>query len=214
MTTYNQSGERVDAGDETMVHRGGLDEPGYSEGIPYSEEPLFSETRQRSRYGGFNWGADFLGWLVTFAVALLLSGGLAAVVTTLGVSRSALSGDAAGGPPTLGIAAAAIVLGVLMMAYYVGGYVAGRMCRFDGGKQGAGVWLTGLLVIGAAAAFALLFGPGYDVLDTIRGSLPTLPAEAPAVAGVVAAVLTLLAAVAGGRVGCRYHEKVDDAGYL
>ena len=34
---------------------------------------------------------------------------------------------------------------------YGGGYVAGRMARFDGGRQGFRVWLLGLLVTIAAA---------------------------------------------------------------
>lgn len=35
-----------------------------------------------------------------------------------------------------------IVLGVIVLvAYYCGGYVAGRMARFDGMKQGLAVWL-------------------------------------------------------------------------
>ena len=34
----------------------------------------------------------------------------------------------------------------LAVAYFAGGYVAGRMSRFDGARQGLGTWLLGLVV--------------------------------------------------------------------
>ena len=43
--------------------------------------------------------------------------------------------------PTIGVGGAIAVLVVLMIAYYCGGYVAGRMARFDGLRQGVGVWM-------------------------------------------------------------------------
>ena len=42
---------------------------------------------------------------------------------------------------TVGIVGAIIVAVVLLVSYYAGGYVAGRMARFDGAKQGLAVWL-------------------------------------------------------------------------
>ena len=46
----------------------------------------------------------------------------------------------------LGLGGAIALLVVLMIAYYAGGYVAGRMSRFDGARQGLGTWAIGLIV--------------------------------------------------------------------
>ena len=106
---------------------------------------------------------------------------------------------------------------VLVVAHYVGGYVAGRMSRFDGGKQGVAVWLVALLLTGAAVGAGLLFGDQYVDLGALElpALLPgDLAATQAAVAGLTAVISSLLAAVAGGKVGCRYHRKVDDAAWV
>jgi uncharacterized metal-binding protein len=107
---------------------------------------------------------------------------------------------------------AAIVLAVvLLLAYYTGGYVAGRMSRFDGARQGFAVWLIGLLVTVVAVGLGLLFGSQYNVLSRVP-QIP-IPSEQLNVGGIVTALViivgTALAAVAGGKVGQRYHTKVD-----
>jgi hypothetical protein len=52
---------------------------------------------------------------------------------------------------TIGIVGGILLLLVLAVAYYAGGYVAGRLARFDGARQGAGVWVLGLLITIALA---------------------------------------------------------------
>ena len=215
MTTYHHTGEQVAVSDETRFHQAQpVDDPADFE-PPYSDEPIFSEERQRRRFGGFNWGADFFGWLITAALVVLLAGAAAAAAAALGKTGDVLSGQTAGDPRTVGIFAAAVSFGVLVVSYYSGGYVAGRMSRFDGGKQGFGVWLIGLLLAGAGVGVALLLGGRY--VDHAVTALP-VPPQQLGIAGLVAAAAglfcSLLAAVVGGKVGCRYHRKVDDAGYL
>ena len=93
--------------------------------------------RQREEYGGINWGAAFFGWLVAVGVAVLLTGLLAAAGAAIGLTES--SSEAQSTPPeTLSLAGAIALLAVLAIAYYCGGYVAGRMSRFDGARQGIG----------------------------------------------------------------------------
>jgi hypothetical protein len=111
--------------------------------------------------------------------------------------------------------AAIVLLAVLLIAYYTGGYVAGRMSRFDGGKQGLAVWLIGLAVTIIALVLGAVFGSEYNILD--RVSLPRIPVSTSelGMGGIITAVVilvgTLLAAMAGGKVGHRYHDKVDRA---
>ncbi len=44
--------------------------------------------------------------------------------------------DQAGDAETVGIVGAALLVAVALIAYFAGGYVAGRMSRFDGARQG------------------------------------------------------------------------------
>lgn len=182
------------------------------------EEEPYSEARQRERYGGLNWGAGLFGWLVVVALGVVLACVLAAGVSALGMTDQVLTMDPQQAPGVETLAVAGTLLGILLVAHYAGGYVAGRMSRFDGGRQGVAVWLISLLLGGAGAGIGLLTGARYDALQQVGQAVPSLPAGAAPLTGVIASVAvlltTLIVAVVGGKVGCRYHRKVDDAAYL
>jgi hypothetical protein len=161
---------------------------------------------QRARVGGFSWGADLFGWLAAAGLAAILAGIVAAAGAALGLTKTS------GATITLGGAIA--LLAVLFVAYVAGGYVAGRMARFDGIRQGIGVWLWGILVAGAVALLAVIGGAKYNVLDQLN--LPRVPVDqgtltkGGAIALGAALVVTLLAAITGGTLGTRWHRRVDD----
>ncbi|HYF74511.1 MAG TPA: hypothetical protein VD864_16905, partial [Nocardioides sp.] len=131
------------------------------------------EQEARDRFGGMNWGAVFFGWLVAVALAVLLSSVIGAVATALGASTNLTQDQAQRDAGTIGIAAAVAVVVVLSIAYFTGGYVSGRMSRFDGTRQGFGVWVLGLVVTLVAVGLGALFGTQYNVLD--RVDLPRIP---------------------------------------
>jgi hypothetical protein len=172
--------------------------------------------RQRDEFGGFNWGSAFFGWLVAVGLGALLTAVLAAAGTAIGLT-SVSDDQANSNADTIGIGGGILLLLVTMIAYYAGGYVAGRMSRFDGARQGFGVWLFGLIVTVAIAAAGWILGDKYNVLDKLN--LPRIPVNAGdlTTGGLIAlgAILlgTLIAAIAGGKVGQRYHNKVDRAGF-
>jgi len=167
----------------------------------------------RDKFGGLNTGAAFFGWLVAVAVAILLTGIVGAIASAAGSSVHLTQSQAQRQAGTIGVAAAIALLVILMVAYYTGGYVAGRMSRFDGGRQGVGVWVIGLLVTIVAVVLGVVFGSQYNVLD--RVSLPRIPVptDQATLGGVITALAvlvgTLVAAWAGGAVGRRYHDRVD-----
>jgi hypothetical protein len=173
--------------------------------------------RQREEYGGINWGAAFFGWLVAVGVAVLLTGILAAAGAAIGLTETTSDAADSASPETLSAAGAIALIVVLAIAYYCGGYVAGRMSRFDGARQGIGVWAIGLLITLAVAVLALVAGSEYNVVE--RANLPRLPIgeETLTTGGAIASVLilagTLLCAALGGIAGARYHRRVDRAGY-
>jgi hypothetical protein len=172
--------------------------------------------RQRAEYGGFNLGAAFFGWLVAVGLGALLTALLSAVGSGVGLTNPPSAGEAAGNPGTVGIAGGIALLVVLFIAYYAGGYVAGRMSRFNGAKQGFGVWAIALAVTLVLAGAGAIAGAEFNVLSQLN--LPRIPVDEGSLAtsGVIAllaiVVVTLVAAVLGGKVGVRYHKKVDRAG--
>ncbi len=135
----------------------------------------------------------------------------------LGASGNITQTEAERSAGTIGLTAGIVLVVVLLVAYYTGGYVAGRMSRFDGAKQGLGVWVIGLVVTILAVAAGVIFGSQYNILD--RVSLPRipLPTDQLTTGGIITALVvvvgTLLLAMLGGKVGHRYHDRVDRAAY-
>jgi hypothetical protein len=173
---------------------------------------------QHARFGGITWGAAFFGWLSANGLAVLLVALLSAGGVAIGLTQGVpTTGEATAQAGTIGIVGGIVLLVVLFLAYLAGGYVAGRMARFDGVKQGIAVWVIGLLVVVLLAVLGYLFGSQYNVLQQLN--LPRIPIdEGTATTGgiiALAAVLvaTLVGAVLGGRLGERYHRKVDRAGF-
>jgi hypothetical protein len=175
-----------------------------------------ARARQRAEFGGINWGASFFGWLVAVGVATLLTALLAAAGAAIGLTVT--ESDVGTNAEEIGLGGGIALVVVLMLAYYAGGYVAGRMSRFDGGRQGLGTWLIGLIVTVALALAAIVLGDEYNVLE--RLNLPSLPVgdQTLATGGVIALAAivlgTLLAAMLGGKVGERYHKRIDRAGFV
>ena len=172
--------------------------------------------RQREEFGGINWGAAFFGWLVAVGLGALLVGLLAAAGATVGLT--ALEPDTVGEATEIGLGGAIALLVALAIAYFAGGYVAGRMSRFDGARQGFGTWLLALVVTIVLAVVGAVLGSEYNVLERLE--LPAVPvgdtelATGGALALFIVVVGTLIASVAGGKAGERYHRKVDRAGFV
>jgi hypothetical protein len=171
--------------------------------------------RQREEFGGINWGSAFFGWLVAVGMAAILLGLLSAAGAAFGLGDVS-DAEAESNAETIGIVGGILLILVLGVAYYCGGYVSGRMSRFDGGRQGLAVWALGLAVTIVLAAAGALFGAEYNVLESLN--LPRIPVEegsltaGAAIALALVVAVTLLAATGGGKAGERYHRKVDRFG--
>src|SRR3954449_12531515 len=173
---------------------------------------------QHARFGGIKWGAAFFGWLSANGLAVILIAILSAGGVALGLAQNVDTADeAANQASEIGIGGGIAVLVVLFLAYLAGGYVAGRMARFDGARQGLAVWLVGLIVVLVLAAAGAILGAKYNVLGQLN--LPRIPVDegTATTAGIITLVaillVTLLGAVLGGKLGDRFHRRVDRAGY-
>lgn len=178
-----------------------------------------NERLQRSKYGGINVGAAFFGWLVANSVAVLSVALLSALGSTVALTATGNAADSvADNAATIGIVGGILLLLALALAYYAGGYVAGRMSRFDGGKQGFGVWLIGVVITIILGLAGALLGSNFNLLQQLN--LPSVPLDGGSftIAGLVTLLaiiaVSILAAVGGGKVGERYHHKVDQAGHV
>jgi hypothetical protein len=173
---------------------------------------------QRARFGGIKWGAAFFGWLSANGLAVILVALLSAAGVALGLANGVTSTDeAVAQAGTVGIGGGIALLVVLFLAYLAGGYVAGRMARFDGARQGLATWLIGLVVVLLLAVAGAVLGAQYNVLQQLQ--LPRIPVDegTATTAGIVTLVaillVTLLGAVIGGKLGERYHRKIDRVGF-
>ena len=177
--------------------------------------------KQQEQFGRVRIGAALFGVLAAAASAALLSS--LASLGWLGLTTSTLpwlewARDLSSGRrQTLSAIGASATLLLLFIAYFCGGYVAGRMARFSGTKQGVAVWVWSVaiaIVLGVIAVFSGLF---VDILTNVDAfGRQLFVEEALTVAAIVAITLvlglTLGGAVLGGAAGMRYHRAVDRAG--
>jgi hypothetical protein len=185
------------------------------------EHAAYGETlaaAQAERFGGMKAGSAFFGWLSAMGMAVILTAILAAAGTAVGLGTGTDATEAAQKASkdvgTVGIVGAVALAVILFVSYFCGGYVAGRMARFNGAKQGVAVWLWALLIIVVVGIVGAVAGSKYDVLGQLN-SFPRLPVKtsdlttAGVVAIVLAALTSLVGAVLGGSAGMRFHRRVD-----
>ena len=190
--------------------------------LPASAERAALLQHEKDTFGGMKFGSAFFGWLTATGMAVLLTALVAAAGAVFGLSTNTDLNDAAdqvaADPQTVGITGAIVLLVILLLSYFAGGYVAGRMARFNGAKQGVAVWLWALIIAVLVAVLGLIFGRQFDILANLN-SFPRIPLNegnlttAGIVAVIVALVAALVGAVLGGLTGMRYHRRIDKADY-
>jgi hypothetical protein len=177
--------------------------------------------REREAFGGVKVGSAFFGWLTATGTAVILTALLAATGAALGlgiVESDTTVAGAALDTETVGWVGAIALLVILFLAYYCGGYVAGRMARFNGILQGIAVWVWALVIAIVVALVSVVVGSQFDILGELN-AFPRFPvAEGDlTVAGIITTIVVIIAslggAILGGKAGTHYHRKVDRAGY-
>lgn len=204
------------AGDEdpeTRVIRASGDEVApYPSG--YMEASEMREARLREIYGGVDWLASFVGCVFALVCgAVLLS--VASLLLNLFLGASTLNLQSF---DTVAITSLVVIGVVLLVAFFCGGYVAGRLVRFDGGRNGAMTVGWGLLLSVIFAIFGVfLGGPLLAPLQEFAQA-----GVGPAIGGLTQAgliglgiavgalLLELLGGFLGGRAGHSYHTRIDE----
>ena len=192
-------------------------EHGHDRGREHGRTTGEVRERQREQFGGFKIGAIFFGWLVAVAIGVLLTAILGATGAGLGLTQVNPAQVDPGQAQTVGIVSGIVLLIVFGLAYFAGGYVAGRLARFDGARQGLGVWLFALLVAVVLTLLGAVLGAQYNILDQLQ-VVPRIPTDLAslttggAIALLALLVVTVVAAIFGGKAGEAFHRKVDRAG--
>jgi hypothetical protein len=162
------------------------------------------------------WGADFIGFSVATFFMLVFFAIVAGIVYEVGL------GIHAPAPKTgVALAASAKSLGIggligglvsVFLAYVIGGYTAGRMARFNGPRNGLGVALWTFIFWIALGVVGAVYGTKYDVLTRLHNAID-VGTRTLTVGGIVwiviAVVVMLLGATAGGAMGARYQRRID-----
>ena len=161
--------------------------------------------RAHRRYGGFDAGAALAGLLAATGMTALL-GGIASAIGTIGYQL-----DTGASTDTISTGGFIAGLVVLLLSFLVGGWVAGRVARYEGGLNG--LVAAGLFIVLSAimAGMGAWFGDRYDIFADIR--LPQWFSNTSSATAILSAVVALVVMVAagwfGGVLGSRYHRRVD-----
>ncbi|MFF1635707.1 hypothetical protein [Leifsonia sp. NPDC058248] len=177
--------------------------------------------REEREFGGMKFGSAFFGWLAATGTAVLLTALVAAAGAAVGLGANGTPQKAAdqanSNAGTVGLIGAIALVVVLFVSYFAGGYVAGRMARFNGAKQGLAVWLWAVVIAIVVAIIAAIVGTQYDILGNLN-SFPRIPLNEGTVTitgvitAIAVAIVSLVGAILGGMAGMRYHRRVDRVG--
>lgn len=169
----------------------------------------------KERFGGADVIAGILGMFAALGALVFLGALLAAGGAGIGYQLNQIDVD--GNLQEAEVIGSIVAILVVLVSFFVGGWAAGRMARYDGGVNGAGVALWFILLVAIFGALGIWFGQEYNAFAAL--DLPnwfgqmgaddlTLKAIAGALAGIVAA---LLGGFIGGQLGEQYHTEVDAA---
>lgn len=159
----------------------------------------------RRRFGGLDWPAAIAGMLAAVGTLVILSG-LVGAAGSVGYRYGASDEDLSIGGFVAGLV-------VLLLAFFVGGWVAGRVARYDGGRNGIMAAVLFLVLAAGLAALGAWLGDNYNLFSS-RPDLPNwfsgqdLGLAAIATAA-IAALVALVAGWLGGIVGAGYHKRAD-----
>jgi hypothetical protein len=175
-------------------------------------------SRQKDAFGGMKFGSCFFGWLTASGTAVLLAALVTGVGAALGLTRDVdVTNPTPAQTESISFVGGIVLLAIIFVAYLAGGYVAGRMARFNGLKQGLGVWLWAVIMAILVAVAGWLAGAQFDIFAQVN-SFPRIPVNEGTLTteGIIVAIgvvaVSLAGALLGGLAGMRYHRRVDRAG--
>jgi hypothetical protein len=215
VTASKSRDEPRDADRDRQFPRAAAAGAGTGSGLPSLEDRKLIHQREKEHFGGMKFGSAFFGWLTATGMFVLLSTLVGAVAGIFGYGANLSASDMTSGSgeaQSMGITAAVVLGIILLLSYYAGGYVAGRMARFSGVKQGVAVWLWAVIIAVVLAVIGLIIGNQANVTERFQGlGVPSAQdLTGPGLIGLlIVAAIALVGAILGGLAGMRYHRKID-----
>lgn len=183
--------------------------------VAHELSAIYSEQTGRADYV-----ASILGGLTSLGVL-----GLVATLVTAGailIDYQPTFIDPVGAPLQSFAAGLTVVVLVTFVSLLVGGFAAGRMSRYSGGLNGmgAGLWILLFMIVLALGGWVAsglnmvdrfldrVMAPDWIVGIEVSGILAS---PRTVVASAVLAVTLILGGYVGGRLGERYHRRLDMA---
>jgi len=161
------------------------------------------DTAQEAGLGSLSFISIVAGVMCAYGAFTLVAAVAGALLDKADVQTEFRTNDWTGS----GAVAALVSVAVLLLAYFFGGYVAGRMARRAGGLNGLAVAILSLVLGAAFGAVVSALTDDSDVTRNLRSiGVPTTRDQVTgvAVAGVIA---SLAAIVVGGFLGGMYGER-------
>ncbi|CAN5118206.1 hypothetical protein BH18ACT5_BH18ACT5_02720 [soil metagenome] len=165
------------------------------------------------RYGGADFGASLSGFFAGLGALVFIGALVAAGANELDYQLNLI--DIEGEIGEASLIGVVVAIAVVFLTFLFGGWVAGRMSRFEGGKNGLGAGLWLLVFSALFALLGALVGPELNAFGP--AGLPdwfsAIRSDVRSTTGIVLAVLfgvaALLGGYLGGKLGDRYNQRVD-----
>lgn len=169
----------------------------------------------RDRFGGIDTPAALGGLFAIIGTIVFLAALIGAGAGGLDYQLNAIDVD--GNLEELEVVGIVMAAVVVLVAGFVGGWVAARMARFNGVMNGVGAALWLLLLVAVFAALGAFIGDEYNAFRRVglpdwfaQFTMDDVTTEA-IIGGVVGIVMLFGGAAVGGAVGDGYNRKVDAA---
>jgi hypothetical protein len=167
-----------------------------------------------SQYGGFYWGADFIGFAVAAFFTMVFLGVVGAIVGSVGYQLGQplpkIGHAVSSTQQNLGIGALIGFVVAIFLAYLIGGYTAGRMARFSGALNGLGVVIWTVVIAILLGIVGTALGSNFNVASQMHLKFnPQTATAAGVISGIITLLVMILGATLGGMLGERYHRDID-----
>jgi uncharacterized membrane protein YidH (DUF202 family) len=163
-------------------------------------------------YGQTSFPSILAGTLVAFGAVATVLAIAGAVGANIGLTTDGISTDEW---RQAGIAGAVAATVVVLLAFFFGGYTAGRMGRRSGMRNGLGVFVLAAAVIAIVVGLAAWLGNGDSVRQSLSDNgVPTGAntwSDIGMGAAIAVGVAMLLGALLGGITGERWHGRLVTA---
>lgn len=160
------------------------------------------------RYGGVDVAATLIGMLAALALLILIGGLIGAAIGVIGY-QTGLKGN------HTSLSIAGLVGGVvaLLLAFFIGGWAAARIARYDGVRNGVTTAVWAVLLAAVLAGLGAALGTKYNVFEHVPNLPNWFSTDALTVGAIASAAAAVIAMLVGGALGGwrgeRYHRRID-----